>query len=63
MLQVIPAMPLHDVEQQERAADRPRLRARVSGASDDQVGGRHQVRDPVGEAKGADPGLPPGDRG
>jgi len=63
MLQVVPAVPRHDVEQQQRAADRPRLRARVAGAGDDEVGGGHQVRDPVGEAERPHPRLRQGHRG
>jgi hypothetical protein len=63
MLQVVPTVSLHDVEQQQRAADRPRFRARVARAGDDEVGSRHQVCDSVGEAERVHPRLRPGHRG
>jgi hypothetical protein len=53
MLQVVPAVALHDIEQQQRTADRARLRARVAGAGNDEVGSGHEVGDPVGVAERA----------
>ena len=55
VLEVVPAVALHHVEQQQRAADRPRLGAGVPGAGDDQVGRGHQLRDPLGEAEHVQP--------
>jgi len=60
MLQVVPAVSWHDVEEQQRAANSARFGAGVAGAGDDEVGSGHQVGDPVGETECAHPRLPPG---
>jgi hypothetical protein len=53
-------VPRHDVEQQQPAAHHSRLGAgRRAGQRDDQVRGRHQLGDPVGEAE-RDDGRPGG---
>ncbi len=57
VLQVVAAVPLDHVEQQQRPADGPGLGAGVAGAGDDQVAGGHQLGYPVGEAERADPRL------
>jgi hypothetical protein len=55
--QVVPAVPRHDVEQQQPAAHHAGLGAgRRAGQRDDQVGGGHQLGDPVGEAERPDRG-------
>jgi hypothetical protein len=62
MLQIVTPVALNDIEQEQWSPDRPRLRTRVAGAGDDEVGRRHQVGDPVGEAKRVHPRLARGGR-
>jgi hypothetical protein len=64
MLQVVATVPLHHIEQQQRAANRSGLRAaRRAGAGDDEVGSGHQIGDPVGVAECTDLRLRQRDRG
>jgi hypothetical protein len=58
MLHVVPAVALDYVDQEQRTADHPGFRAGCrASARDDEIGGGHQVRDPVGVAEGAHPRL------
>jgi hypothetical protein len=55
--QVVPAVPRHDVEQQQPTPHHAGLGAgRRAGQRDDHVGGGHQLGDPVGEAERQDAG-------
>jgi hypothetical protein len=57
VLQIVTAVALNDVEQQQRSADRSGLRARVTRTGDDQIGSRHQIGDSIGESECMEPGL------
>jgi hypothetical protein len=58
--QVVPAVALDQVKQQQRSADRAGLHAGAARDRDHQVGRRHQLGHPVGEAEDQNVGPPPG---